>query len=199
MGYNKEAALSVTDYKSNYIAAGIQENITLDKVEVATSPTGNKYFQLTFSNDEGQIATHTEWEPKMGAFTKTEADLDRAMNRQYKRMLQILMCFYKDEQINFNGEKFIDFANYIATMLNSADKSIKLRVKFVYNSKGFIVLPSKVDNIFIEPMSIPKKESKIEIKSDDIITRPVIADKEVKNDNPLDEKKEEENNNDLPF
>lgn len=198
MGYNKEAALAVTDYKSNYIPAGIQENITLDKVEVATSPTGNKYFQITFSNEDGQTATHTEWEPKMGTFTKTEADLDRAMNRQYKRMLQILMCFYKDEQINFNGEKFIDFANYIATMLNASDKSIKLRVKFVFNSKGYITLPSKVDDIFIEPISVSKEESKIKIMPDDIITRPIIADKEVKNDNPLDEKKEEDNN-DLPF
>lgn len=196
MGYSKEIAQTITDYKSNYIAAGIQENIHLDKVEVKTSPTGNHFFQITFKNDEDQTLTHTEWEPKFSGFTKTQADLDRAMNRQYKRMLQVLLCFYKDEQINFNGEKFDDFANYISAMLNGADKSIKLRVKIVYNKSGFTTLPAKIDDTFIEPMSIPKEESKIEIKSDDIIVRPIIPDKEEKKDNPLEEIKED---NDLPF
>lgn len=196
MGYSKEIAQNITDYKSNYIAAGIQENVRLDKVEVKTSPAGNKFFQITFKNNEDQILPHTEWEPKLGGFTKTQADLDRLMNRQYKRMLQILYCFYKDEQINFNGEKFEDFANYISTMLNGADKSIMLRVKVVYNKSGFTTLPSMVDDIFIEPMSIPKEESKIKINSNDVITRPIIPDKEEKKDNPLEEIKKD---NDLPF
>lgn len=186
MGYSKEAAYTVTDFKSNYISAGIQENISLDNVEVKTSPTGNKLFQITFKNDEGQTLPHTEWEPKTGPFTKSEKDLDRAKNRQYKRMLQILLCFYKDEQITFEGERFDDFATYIATMLNAADKSIKLRVKVVYNKNGYTTLPSRVDDIFIEPMSVSKEDSKIEIKPEDLITRPILPDKEIKNENPFD-------------
>ena len=45
-------------------------------------------------------------------------------------------------------------------------------------------------------MSIPKEESKIEIKPDDIVIRPIIPDKEEKKDNPLEKIKED---NDLPF
>ena len=137
MGYSKKAAQEVSDFKSKYMNAGINENVTLDKVEVKVSPNGNKMFDITFVNEQGQTAVHTEWEPKMAPWMKDKADLERNQARQFKKMLQILLCFYKDEQINFEGEDFMSFANYIATMLNAADKTKKLRLKLVYNKDGY--------------------------------------------------------------
>lgn len=205
MGYSKEVANKIEDIKTKYINAGIQENITLESVEVKESPTGMKLFQINFINDEGQIFPHTEWEPRMGNFIDTEDKLNRAMNRQYKRMLQILLCFYKDEEIDFNGEKFIDFANYIADKLNNANKEIKLRIKIVYNKNGFITLPNSVSETFIEPMSIPAEESTIKIGPKDVIIRPVVADKETQDENPFKtndtpvETTSTTSNGDLPF
>ena len=183
MGYSKKAAQEVSDFKSKYMNAGINENVTLDKVEVKVSPNGNKMFDITFINEQGQTAVHTEWEPKMAPWMKDKSDLERNQARQFKKMLQILMCFYKDEQINFEGEDFMSFANYIATMLNAADKTKKLRLKLVYNKDGYTTIPTAVDDTFIEPMNI--EESKIQITAKDVVVRPVIADKEVKNDNPF--------------
>lgn len=183
MGYSKKAAQEVSDFKSKYMPAGINENVTLDKVEVKTSPNGNKMFDITFINESGQTAVHTEWEPKMAPWMKDKSDLERNQARQFKKMLQILLCFYKDEQINFEGEDFMSFANYIATMLNAADKTKKLRLKLVYNKDGYTTIPTAVDDTFIEPMDVT--ESNIKITAKDVVVRPVIADKEIKNDNPF--------------
>ena len=183
MGYSKKAAQEVSDFKSKYMNAGINENVTLDKVEVKVSPNGNKMFDITFVNEQGQTAVHTEWEPKMAHWMKDKTDLERNQARQFKKMLQILLCFYKDEQINFEGEDFMSFADYIATMLNAADKTKKLRLKLVYNKDGYTTIPTAVDDTFIESMDIT--ESNIKITAKDIVVRPVIADKETKNDNPF--------------
>lgn len=187
MGYSKKAAQEVSDFKSKYMPAGINENVHIDKVEVKTSPQGNKMFDITFMNDMGQTAIHTEWEPKMAPWMTSKADLERNQARQYKKMMQILLCFYTDEQINFEGESFTEFANWIATMLNAASKDKKLRLKLVYNKDGYTTLPTAVNDPFIEPMALAEgTEYQVKIDtSKDIIVRPVIADKETKNDNPF--------------
>jgi hypothetical protein len=183
MGYSKKAAQEVSDFKSKYMNAGINEGVSIDKVEVKVSPNGNKMFDITFINEQGQTAVHTEWEPKMAPWMKDKSDLERNQARQIKKMLQILMCYYTDEQINFEGEDFMSFANYIATMLNAADKTKKLRLKLVYNKDGYTTIPTAVDDTFIEPMDVA--ESKIQITAKDIVVRPVIADKEVTVNNPF--------------
>ena len=183
MGYSKKAAQEVSDFKSKYMNAGINEGVSIDKVEVKVSPNGNKMFDITFINEQDQTAVHTEWEPKMAPWMKDKSDLERNQARQFKKMLQILMCYYTDEQINFEGEDFMSFANYIATMLNAADKTKKLRLKLVYNKDGYTTIPTAVDDTFIEPMSVT--ESKIQITAKDIVVRPVIADKEVTVNNPF--------------
>ena len=183
MGYSKKAAQEVSDFKSKYMNAGINEGVSIDKVEVKVSPNGNKMFDITFINEQGQTAVHTEWEPKMAPWMKDKSDLERNQARQFKKMLQILMCYYTDEQINFEGEDFMSFANYIATMLNAADKTKKLRLKLVYNKDGYTTIPTAVDDTFIEPMDVT--ESKIQITAKDVVVRPVIADKEVTVNNPF--------------
>ena len=183
MGYSKKAAQEVSDFKSKYMNAGVNESVSIDKVEVKVSPNGNKMFDITFINEQGQTAVHTEWEPKMAPWMKDKSDLERNQARQFKKMLQILMCYYTDEQINFEGEDFMSFANYIATMLNAADKTKKLRLKLVYNKDGYTTIPTAVDDTFIEPMDVT--ESKIQITAKDIVVRPVIADKEVTVNNPF--------------
>ena len=186
MGYSKKAAQEVSDFKSKYMNAGINEGVSIDKVEVKVSPNGNKMFDITFINEQGQTAVHTEWEPKMAPWMKDKSDLERNQARQYKKMMQILLCYYKDEQINFEGESFAEFANWIATMINVADKSKLLRLKLVYNKDGYTTLPTAVDDPFIEPMMLADgEEYKVKINAKDVVVRPVVADKEIKNDNPF--------------
>ena len=59
---------------------------------------------------------------------------------------------------------------------NEADN--KLRLKVVYDKKGFTKVSSL--GIFVEPMSV--KQSQIKLWKNDLLERPIVADKE---DDPL--------------
>ena len=108
----------------------------------------------------------------------TDEDYQAKYDTQYSRMLQILECFYKEEELNFNGESFTEFANWVIDLLNKVDKETLLRIKFVYNNRGFVTLPSYAKFQFIERMDTPK--SNIKILDKDQLIRPVVADTEVK-------------------
>ena len=178
--YNSNRAKEITTTK--VATSGINENCTLFKAESKVSPVaGNPFVEITFRTSDGLFVTHTEWAP-----TKFEgmsdSDLESKYDTQYARMLQILECFYTEDKLNFNGETFVEFANWLVSLLENADKSTLLRIKFVYNNKGFLTLPSYAKFKFIEKMD--SKESLIKILNKDQLTAPIPADKEPVNPNP---------------
>ena len=192
MGYSKKAAQEVNEFKSKYMPAGINENVRIDKVEMKVSPNGNKMFDITFINDAEQTAVHTEWEPKMAPWMTDKKQLDTNQAKQYLKIYQLLRCYYTDEQINFEGEDFASFAKWVVSMFEMADKSKKLRLKLVYNKDGYTTLPTKIGTFnspvyYVEPMTTTKEDSKIVIEPTDVLTRPVIADKETTVTNPFTE------------
>jgi hypothetical protein len=201
MAYSKERANNVSKNDIKYLPAGVITDVTLKEARTDVSPTGNRFFEIVFEKD-GATLTHTEWEPKLGGFTTTAEQLQQKEDNQYSRMLQILHCFYDDALLNFNGENFEQFANWIVMMLNAADKSKKLRVKIVYNDKGYTTLPSYAKYTFIEPMTLPEGESSaIAELGIDKFVRPVKADAETPVTNPLEAGAALTSNptNDLPF
>ena len=174
--YSKERAQKIEKNDTKYIPAGIQENAALKSARVTTSPQGNMFLEIVFEKD-GATLTQTEWKPtKFG--NMTEEDLQKKEDTQFSRMMQILLCFYKDEELIFNATSFADWAAEIADYLNKADKSKLLRVKIVYNNKGYTTLPTYAKYTFIEPMSVRKEDSAIIELGIDKFTRPVVADKE---------------------
>ena len=174
--YSKERAQKIEKNDTKYIPAGIQENVALKSARVTTSPQGNMFLEIVFEKD-GATLTQTEWKPtKFG--NMTEEDLQKKEDTQFSRMMQILLCFYKDEELIFNATSFADWAAEITDYLNKADKSKLLRVKIVYNNKGYTTLPTYAKYTFIEPMSVSKEDSAIVELGIDKFTRPVVADKE---------------------
>lgn len=172
--YNSSRAKEISTTK--VIAAGINDNCKLIGAELKMSPIQNNAFiEITFNTSDGLKFTHTEWTP-----TKFEgmsdADLEKKYDTQYARMLQILECFYKEDELNFDGESFVEFANWLVDLLNKADKTIGLRVKLVYNNKGYLTMPSYAKFKFIERMDTAV--SAVKILDKDQIVRPVIADAE---------------------
>lgn len=206
MTYSKERAASISKSNIKYIPTGIIENVVLKSVKTEVSPNGNQFLEIVFEKD-GATLTHTEWKPTFGEFVTTEKQLQTKVDNQYSRMLQILNCYYKDEELDFNGESFEQFTQWITDMLNKVDKSKKLRAKIVYNDKGYTTLPNYAKYTFIEPMELPEgQSSSIAMLNIDQFTKPVVADKEVKNDNPFGATSSttntqalSESNNDLPF
>lgn len=183
--YSKERANSIVKNDVKYISTGIIENVSLKSARAEVSPNGNNFLEITFEKD-GATLVHTEWEPVMGQFVTSEEELQKKADNQYSRMLQILICFYKDEEINFEGESFKEFSKYVALMLNNANKDIKLRVKVVYNDKGYTTLPNYAKYTFIEPMILPEGKSSAIVKLNiDKFEKPIVADKETKSDNPF--------------
>lgn len=194
--YSKERAQQIAKNDIKYIPVGIQENVALKSAKVTTSPNGNLFLEITFEKD-GATLTQTEWKPtKFG--NMSDEDLQKKEDTQFSRMMQILLCFYKDEELIFNATSFEGWAEEIANYLNRADKSKLLRVKVVYNNKNYTTLPTYAKYTFIEPMSIPKEESSIIELGIDKFTRSVVADQE-SNVDPLNSVEETSSGNDLPF
>lgn len=176
--YSKERAQQITKNDVKFIPAGIHENVALKSARVDKSPNGNSFIEIVFEKD-GATLTQTEWKPsKFGDMT--DEQVQKKEDTQFSRMMQILLCFYKDEELIFNGSTFEDFANHVVDYLNKADKSILLRIKIVYNDKGYTTLPAYAKYTFIEPMELPEgKTSAIaELKIDNFV-KPVVADKEI--------------------
>lgn len=176
--YSKERAQQITKNDIKFIPAGIHEDVKLKSAKVAESPNGNRFIEITFDK-EGSTLTQTEWKP-----TKFDGMTDEALQKkedtQFSRMMQILLCFYKDEELIFNGSNFEEFSKEVVDYLNKADHSKLLRVKVVYNDKGYTTLPSYAKYTFIEPMELPEGTTSAitELKIDNF-TKPVVADTEV--------------------
>lgn len=195
--YSKERAQQITKNDIKYIPAGIQENVALRSARVTTSPQGNLFLEIVFEKD-GATLIQTEWKPTQFG-NMTVEDVQKKEDNQFSRMMQILLCFYKDEELIFNSTTFEGWAKEISDYLNKADKTKLLRVKIVYNNKGYTTLPTYAKYTFIEPMTISKEDSTIVELGIDKFTRPVVADKEEVVD-PINTTTEtEEDPNGLPF
>lgn len=193
--YSKERASQVIKKDIKYIPAGIQENVALESARLAESPTGRSYIEIKFSKD-GATMTRTEWEPR-----RTEMDTDETYqskeDKQFSRVMQILLCFYKDEELVFNCSTFKEWATEVVNYLNKADKTKLVRAKVVYDDRGYATLPQYAAYTFIEPMTV-ETSSIIELGIDRF-TRPVVADVEKPTDPLTVTNIVEEAGSDLPF
>lgn len=197
MIYSTELANQIQENRNKYLDAGIHDNVKLVSARVDKSINGNIFIEFKFEKDE-QTMTHTEWESTKKPM-ESDKDFQNRATRQVKRILQILGCFYPKEALVFAGSSYNEFANWVVNLLNAANKDILLRVKVVYNNKGYTALPNYCRFTFIEPMNLPEGQvSKITELNIDQFTRPVVADKEVNEANPL-ENSADSSEEDLPF
>lgn len=175
----------VVSNDSKYLDAGIHDNVKVEEANVRKSPTDKTFLEIKFTKD-GKVMTHTEWEARKRDDETTES-YEAKCDRQVSRMLQILKCFYPKESLVFTGSSFKEFVDWVAAMINAADKNKLVKVKIVYNDSGYTTLPKYSAFQFIEPMILPEGEtSKIAKLGIDLFERPIVADKEPKENNPLE-------------
>lgn len=198
--YSTKTAIESTG--SIYMNAGINDNVTLSNVEVTKSPTGKDFIRFTFSDADGKTAEMTEWKNEKSMYVKTDAELQKEDDRQFGRIMQIIKC-YISEVPDVELNSFVDMINWVKTTLNGVNKDTKLRLKVVYDNKGFIRVSK--NGIFVEPMAV--QESRIVLTGRDKTIRPDIpVDKEetpktdplsaVNDATPADETNSDD---DLPF
>lgn len=195
----KNAVITNTESNGNYMPAGINENVHLKEVNVNVSPTGLDFLEIVFENKDGQTVSMSEWQNKKGLYTKTDEDLQRADDRQFGRLIQIINCFYPTiEDVELNS-----FKEMITWVKNKLDPMIatqkELRLKAVFDKNNYVTVSK--NGIFVEPMTVDKKDSQIKKFSRDNFERTIVADKETSND-PLTGKSTPdtgEGADDLPF
>lgn len=171
----KTATTNNTEFNSSYMPVGINENVTLNAVNVMKSTQGRDYIEFVFTNAEGQTASFTEWKNEKNMWIKTDEDLQRRDDQQFGRILQVINCFYKNAP-EFEGENFVEMINWVKTTLDKVAEKDKqqLRLKVVYDKNGYTRVSSL--GTFVEPMSI--EQSQIKLWKKDLLERPVVADNE---------------------
>ena len=176
--YSTNTATVASEFISNYMPVGINENITLKEVNVNKTPNGRDFLEFIFENEQGQTASMTEWKNEKNQWIVTDEDLQKRDNQQFGRILQILDAV-KGGHNDFEGSSFVEMINWVKAQFSDGDNN-KLRLKVVYDKNGY----TKVSNlgIFVESMGVAENESQIKLWKNDLLERPVQPDKE---DDPL--------------
>lgn len=174
----KTATTNNNEFNSSYMPVGINENVTLKEVNVNKTSQGRDFLEIVFENAEGQTATMTEWKNEKNMWIKTDEDLQKRDDQQFGRILQILNCFYENGSLEFEGNSFVEMINWAKEKMSSTIGTGNLRLKVVYDKKGYTKVSSL--GIFVEPMNVT--ESQIKLWKNDLLERPIQADKE---DDPL--------------
>lgn len=186
--YSSERAKQIVKKDVAFLPAGIHDNVKLIAVRTDKSINGNNFIEFKFDKD-GMGFTHTEYEPRK-LDQDTEETYQDKCDKQFSRIEQILKCYYPDEKDReFSGENFTEFAKWVVEKLENAikEKDILTRVKVVYNDSGYTTLPRYAKYTFIEPMSTVNEGKSMIVKLGiDNFERPVKADPEVNNNNPLE-------------
>lgn len=173
MVFNTSTAFNIEKKDVKFLDAGIHENVSLEKVRHDKSPNGNEFIEFTFSKD-GASMTHTEYAPQKFP-DQTEDDFNSKVNKQVARVLQIMEVFYDRSKLSFTADSFATFASWVVALMNSADKSKKVRLKVVYSQSGYTTLPKYAVYTFIESMDVTAQNSKIKKLGIDSFVRPETA------------------------
>ena len=173
----KTATTNNNEFNSSYMPVGINENVTLKEVNVSKTPQGRDFLEIIFENKQGQTATMTEWKNEKNMWIKTDEDLQNRDNQQFGRILQVIDAV-NGTHGEFEGSSFVEMINWVKQQLEVIQQATPLRLKVVYDKKGYTKVSSL--GIFVEPMSI--EQSQIKLFKNDLLERPVVADKEPAND-----------------
>ena len=153
----KTATTNNQEFTSSYMPVGLNENITLKEVNVNKTQNGRDFLEIIFQNADGQTATMTEWKNEKNMWITTDEDLQRRDNQQFGRILQVIDAGQGGHN-DFEGSSFVEMSNWVKSCLSDGDTKV--------SSLG----------TFVEPMSVT--ESQIKLWKNDLLERPVVADKE---------------------
>ena len=168
----KTATTNNNEFNSSYMPVGINENITLKEVNVNKSTNGKDFLEIIFENENGQTATMTEWKNEKNMWIKTDEDLQKRDNQQFGRILQVIDAV-KGGHNDFEGSSFIEMITWAKNCLSDGENS-SVRLKVTYDKNGYTQVSK--NGIFVEAMGV--EQSQIKLWKNDLLERPVVADKE---------------------
>ena len=180
---------------STWIQPGIQTNLKLVEVTYGVSKNGNEFLAFYAQNEQGDRVSCTEWpvSPKKPLEQMTADELKKAqgaVDGQKEKIKQIVEVFFTKEELKAkpfamtNVTTFKEMAEKVIAFLGDAYKNQLIRLKVVYDKKGWTTFGRSSRAVFIEPMTVTEEMSKIRILPSDIMIRPAQPDDEKKETNP---------------
>jgi len=169
----KTATTNNNEFNGSYMPVGINENVTLKEVNVNKTDNGRDFLEIVFENEQGQTATMTEWKNEKNMWIKTDEELQKRDDQQFGRILQVIEAV-KNERPEFEGNSFVEMINWVKQQLDTRIAHY-LRLKVVYDKKGYTKVSSL--GIFVENQGL-NEESQIKLWKNDLLERPIVADKE---------------------
>lgn len=173
MLYSVTADIQKKDTSNRYMGAGIHENCELTSIEYKKTDKGSEFIAFYFENELKEKLSHTEWrvQPTKDINTMNEKESKiyfSLVTAQIRRINSIATTFISEESFrNVKGNTFEEFCKNVINAIGTAYKGVKVRIKVVYDKRNFTALPSYTNYDWIEPMSVPKEQSKIKIVAKD--------------------------------
>jgi hypothetical protein len=200
--------ISATNAKT-YVQAGIQDNLKLVDVQFKTvERTGNQFLAFYFEDKLGNPLSYTEWPPKpskpIEAMSLEEKSkyLEFYIGWPMGRLRQILEVFKGEidyDKTPIEGNTFKEIVEKFIAVLGDSYKDKLVRVKVVYDNKGYTTLPKNPKFTFIEDMSVSKEDSKIQVLPGDLFERPAKGDVEKQDTIPSAFSSNNTKTDDIPF
>jgi hypothetical protein len=161
-----------------YMGPGIHDNVEMTRVEYAKTEK-SEYIAFYFVNDKNEQLSHTEWKMRM---SKKVEDMDEGLlrwysnklNEQIARINKIVTTFIpQDKYLGIEASDFESFCKKTIDVLGNEYIGKKVRIKVVYDRRNFTSLPAYINYNWIEPMSVAKENSTIEILGKDKMVKSV--------------------------
>ena len=200
-----------------YVRGGIQDNLKLVNAEYkVVEKTGTQLLALTWEDLHGNPLSYTLFQPKPFKPIEAMSLEEKAKFIDYKigwpmGILRQILEVYKGE-IDYSktpiaGESFKELVENFLTILGDSYKGKLMRIKVVYDDKGYSTIPKNPKYTFIESMDVLKEKSSIQKLEGDVFERPERkGDEERVETNPLNELKipeifaiEDKNSDEIPF
>lgn len=137
---------NTVEKKVTRMTAGIHTNVKLVDVNTGTTPNGNKYMELTFSNPQKHIMPKTIWlpgdEPIVRDGETAETAKAREINNFVSQCFDVAQAFYPgklDLQIVSKKGTAEDFAAEFVKVIKASKAPLTVAVE--YNKKGYLDFP----------------------------------------------------------
>ena len=148
------------------VITGFVENVTICGFDTGVSGNGNAFWDVKLKDSKGNESNMREYD-----IDKSREGWEKKQNSQLKRLKHLLTKFVPEGTALPQAATFPELWSGIQAILVQAQCNTKpMRLKMVYNNKGFLSVPAYVP--FLEPMTVGAMETKLKLTDFDTTVRP---------------------------
>lgn len=179
--YNISEETKTAANVSTWLQPGKHDNLKLVDVKQGVSKNGKNFIAFYVENTQGDKVSCTKFEdtfkvPFDQLSTKEQENAIYFSNKKNSIIKQIVEVFKPN--CNIQASSFKELIEKTIAFLGDSYKDVPIRLKVVYDNKGWATFGESDRSVFIEPMTVSEEDSKIRILVSDQMTRPAQPDKD---------------------